>query len=90
MKTYTCKTCGKNDFGSYYSFSKHKQVEHGIAVVKRGHTAPPVSPLETILLAEKTITKALLELDTQRAGYMEKIRELDNTIAKYKKLTAHS
>lgn len=51
---------------------------------------PKSSAFQTILEAEKTIEKALRELDVERGQYMEKIKELDDTIAKYKRLTMHS
>src|SRR6516165_9736962 len=41
-------------------------------------------PLEAIRSAEAQIRKALADLDSERDRLMNRIKELDNTVAKYK------
>lgn len=47
----------------------------------------PTSPYQTIHDAERTIRRALSELDTERDALMNRIKEIDNMIAKYKHVT---
>jgi hypothetical protein len=90
MKNYTCKQCGTSVLGRgamrqhYAEF--HPDYISPAKAKKQLQQVAGQSVMDKILTAEATMRDAVKDLEFERLTISNRLRELDDMIAKYKKL----
>ena len=91
MEILTCNIC-QQQFASSYALQKHRKTAHPDKIRKykpkatEASTPKPVSALDRIFAAKAELSQGLKDLEFERDQLSQRILELDDTIAKYKKL----
>lgn len=79
-----CPRCNAGPFNAF-QYTKHNKEAHPELAQKRQADPSEQTPLERIRAAERVLMSAVKDLEAERDQLHQRIIEIDNRIAKYRK-----